>query len=146
MEVHVELKVEDLSPTGLEAAVAEVLTRQGPDRRVIVSCFHPVGLWRLRRHAPHLPRALLFGTEQRWIWRHGWQGLGLRLSALHPEHGLVTPAAVARWHRRGLRVRAWTVDDPVRVRALAQAGADAIITNEPAAARRALERAGPAMP
>jgi glycerophosphoryl diester phosphodiesterase len=45
---------------------------------------------------------------------------------------------VERWHRRGYAVSAWTVDDPERLRALAELGVDAIITNDAAAARAAL--------
>ena len=60
-------------------------------------------------------------------------------AALQPRHEAVTPDLVAAVHARGLAVHAWTVDDPDRIRAMAQAGVDAVITNLPGRARAALE-------
>lgn len=45
-------------------------------------------------------------------------------------------SAIETAHRAGLKVGAWTVDRPRRLVALAEAGIDAVITNDP---RRALE-------
>lgn len=47
-------------------------------------------------------------------------------------------AVVASAHAHGKRAVAWTVNDPARIRQLADAGADGIITDDPAAARAAL--------
>ncbi|HET7486742.1 MAG TPA: glycerophosphodiester phosphodiesterase [Acidimicrobiales bacterium] len=58
--------------------------------------------------------------------------------ALHPPHGVVTPELVAAAHARGLAVHAWTADDPADVARLAAAGANAVITNDVAAALAAL--------
>ena len=58
--------------------------------------------------------------------------------ALHPEDTLCTPARVARWHARGYMVNVWTVDDPAALRACRDMGVDAVISNDPAAARAAL--------
>ena len=59
-------------------------------------------------------------------------------AALHPRHEAVTRELVDAAHRLGLAVTAWTVDDPERIRWLAQTGADAVITNVPDVARQAL--------
>jgi glycerophosphoryl diester phosphodiesterase len=138
MRVNVELKAESARPTGLEAAVARAVRRSGAGHRTLFSCFHPVPLLRLWRLLPRVPRALLFGSEQPIHLRRGWHRLGLPLSAVHPEHVLLDAAAVGRWHRRGLAVNAWTVNDPVRVRALSLMGIDGVITDRPDLARDAL--------
>ncbi len=65
---------------------------------------------------------------------------------MHPEHVLCAPEAIARWQGAGFMVSTWTVDDPERLRALADAGIDGLITNDPAAARRALEAGAGAAP
>ena len=44
---------------------------------------------------------------------------------------LVTERDIARWHRRGCFVGAWTVDQPEQALSLAKAGIDALITNDP---------------
>ncbi|MDF1564345.1 MAG: glycerophosphodiester phosphodiesterase [Deltaproteobacteria bacterium] len=136
--VNVELKVTERRPTGLEEAVARVIADLRVAERTLISCFHPAGLWRIREHAPRLPRGLLFGTEQHRLWRRGWQGLGAGLSALHPEASLVGPARMRLWRSLGLAVNVWTVDDAPTLRRLAALGVDAVITNDPAFARSVL--------
>jgi glycerophosphoryl diester phosphodiesterase len=50
----------------------------------------------------------------------------------------VAAGAVRAAHDRGLRVMAYTLNEPAAVRAAAAAGADVIITDDPAMAQRAL--------
>lgn len=52
-------------------------------------------------------------------------------AALQPRHEAVTADLVAAVHAAGLAVHAWTVDDPDRIRAMAAAGVDVLITNVP---------------
>ncbi|HET6794273.1 MAG TPA: glycerophosphodiester phosphodiesterase [Acidimicrobiales bacterium] len=59
---------------------------------------------------------------------------------LHPHHLAVSTELVRRCHDAGLDVVTWTVDDPDRVRWLAEAGVDGLITNRPAVALAALGR------
>ena len=58
--------------------------------------------------------------------------------AINPHDILVDQGFVDRAHRAGLLVNVWTVDDPDRIRQLADFGVDGIITNDPAAAVAAL--------
>ncbi len=58
--------------------------------------------------------------------------------ALHPQHQAVTEALVAAAHQAGISITTWTADDPARIRQLARAGVDAIISNVPDLARSAL--------
>lgn len=51
--------------------------------------------------------------------------------ALHPHHDGLSEAVVAVAHDAGLTVITWTVDDPDRLRAVADMGVDAVITNVP---------------
>jgi len=51
---------------------------------------------------------------------------------------LASPAVIRQAHAAGKAAVVWTVNDPAAVRALADAGADGIITDDPAAARAAL--------
>ncbi|HSS37400.1 MAG TPA: glycerophosphodiester phosphodiesterase, partial [Polyangia bacterium] len=70
--------------------------------------------------------------------RRAWTLPLLGASAAHPEAVLCSRLAVERWHRRGYRVNVWTVDAPAELARLRAIGVDGIITNDPAAARRAL--------
>lgn len=51
------------------------------------------------------------------------------LEALTIEYTLATRASVRACHQAGLRVLVWTVDNPLRMRALRAAGVDGITTN-----------------
>jgi len=63
---------------------------------------------------------------------HAWLNPD-RVSALR-----ATPAEIADARSSGLRLSVWTVDDPAEIVTLADAGVDAIITNVPDVAVRAL--------
>ncbi|HEY3778395.1 MAG TPA: glycerophosphodiester phosphodiesterase family protein [Rhizomicrobium sp.] len=52
-------------------------------------------------------------------------------------HCDATPEAIAEAHARGLKVGAWTVDDPAEMAALANAGIDAVCTDSPDLKRKA---------
>jgi glycerophosphoryl diester phosphodiesterase len=58
--------------------------------------------------------------------------------ALHPHHASVTPDLVESAHRAGVAINTWTVDEPHRMRELAAAGVDAIITNRAELAKAVL--------
>jgi glycerophosphoryl diester phosphodiesterase len=134
--VNVELKSTGLIDPALPALVAGVsaaIDRAGAAARVLVSSFNPAAVWRWRRARPDVKAALLF--ERR---RDRWPLPVLRPFAVHPDQRLCTAARVRRWHAAGYAVNTWTVDDPARLRALRDLGADALITNDPAAARAAL--------
>ena len=59
---------------------------------------------------------------------------------VHPWDATVTRATVDAAHAAGLGVNVWTVDDPARIRQLAEWGVDGIVTNRPAVALNVLGR------
>jgi glycerophosphoryl diester phosphodiesterase len=72
-------------------------------------------------------RALRAAAPRRIVRLAGIAGA----SAVMLQHRLVTPAAVAEAHARGLPVLAWTVDEAEDVRRVLAAGVDGVITNDP---------------
>jgi glycerophosphoryl diester phosphodiesterase len=140
--VNVELKsdglVRDRSLPALVAAVSAAIDRAGASSRVLVSSFSPAAVWLWRRRRPDVRAALLFEREAPLPLRRAWALPLLRPFAVHPDQRLCHPRAVQRWHAAGYAVNTWTVDDPARLRALRDLGVDALITNDPAAARAAL--------
>jgi glycerophosphoryl diester phosphodiesterase len=145
--VNVELKVSgpfDRQVPALVEGVSRVIDRHGAQGRVLVSSFSPVAVGWWRRCRPDVPAGLLFEAET-------WTAVAcaltlplLRPAAAHPPHTLCTRPLVDAWHASGYAVNAWTVDAPDRLRMLAALGVDGLVTNDPAAARAALEVAGPA--
>lgn len=105
---------------------------------VLVSSFDPAMVDRVRALDPGVPTAQLTFLHDRpaadtaaWIAArgHGWW---------HPFHQVVDEVLVAAAGEAGLRVNAWTVDDPARMAELAAFGVAGIVTNDVEAARRTL--------
>ena len=119
-------------------SAARWVARTGTERRVLVSSFNPLALARWKARRPDVPAGLLFERGAPLPLRRAWALRWLRPFAVHPEQVFCTPERVAGWHAAGYAVNAWTVDEPERLRALAAAGVDGVITNDPAAARAAL--------
>jgi glycerophosphoryl diester phosphodiesterase len=146
--VHVDVKWVDY-----EAGVVEALQRHGLVPRTLVSSFftrslraiggaepglrlglsYPLdrhGVSRRRAFAPvvavgaHALRRVLPYRIGRWL-----EAAGATVATLH--YRLVSPAVVRACHARDAAVFAWTVDDAAVASALATAGVDGIITNDP---------------
>ncbi|HUS69094.1 MAG TPA: glycerophosphodiester phosphodiesterase [Kofleriaceae bacterium] len=119
-------------------AVEDCVARARASERVIVSSFD-VAVVGLVRATTRLRAGLLFHDKQRRPLRRAWLAPVLRIDAVHPQKTLVDAASMRGWRERGYQVNVWTVDDAVEVRRLVGLGVDAIISNDPAAARRAME-------
>ncbi|HKE14031.1 MAG TPA: glycerophosphodiester phosphodiesterase [Kofleriaceae bacterium] len=120
--------------------VAASAARTGAAARVLVSSFDPAAV-ALTRASTRLRCGLLFHAGQGRPLREAWLARLLRPHALHPERVLVDAARVASWRARGYAINVWTADEPDELRRLAGLGVDAIITNDPGAARAVLGRA-----
>lgn len=127
---------------GPAAAVAHLLAGRDGSDRVVVSSFDLAAIDRVRDEAPGLATGLLTlvplddDVAADVVGRCAGHGH----AALHPHHLGVTPALVARCRDAGLAVNTWTVDEPDRVRQLADMGVDAVISNAPDVALAALGR------
>jgi len=124
---NVELKALGRGGDALAAAVARVIAAHGVAEQVLISSFSPFTLRAAQRHLPAgVPVALL---RERRATRPAHALL--RAAADHPHHPLVDEALMAWARRRGLRVNAWTVDDPAEARRLLRLGVHGLITNRP---------------
>lgn len=131
--VNIEIKE---PPELAEVVVAEV-RRRGIADRVVVSCFDLATIDRVRALDPGVPTGFLclLATDDalRACAAHGH-------GALHPHHAGVDGRVVEAAHESGLALHVWTVDEPARIAALAAMGVDAVVTNVPDVALRALDR------
>lgn len=122
----------------VEAVVALLAARGELDSpRYLVSAFHLGTLDRVHELAPALATGWLLGLVDdpaplvEKAAEHGH-------SAVHPHHVFVNEAFVERAHGSGLQLNTWTCNDPDRIRWLAQLGVDALITDHPDVALKAL--------
>ena len=123
----------------LAGAVADLVNDRGIEDRVIVSSFSLATINRVAQVDPDIKRGFLASprADPMDCLRHAIEG---GHQALHPHHVATGPELVKAAHDAGLAVNVWTVDDPDRIRWLAEIGVDAVITNTPDVAIAALQR------
>jgi glycerophosphoryl diester phosphodiesterase len=125
----------------LAEQVVELVVGTGWRDDVLISSFHLPTIDRVRSLDDGLATGLLH------IRIDGVTALALAVEhghgALHPWDPHISADLVARAHDLGLRVNAWTVDDPDRMVELAGWGIDGIVTNVPDLARETLGARSP---
>jgi glycerophosphoryl diester phosphodiesterase len=146
--IHLDVKL-----PGYESSVVDAIRRHGMEERGVVSTAFAVTSRRLSRLAPDLPRAIGYPRDRYGVSHLRWpQGLTLagaaalrqamplriplllrmaRANVLSLHQALCSHAAVRTAHALGAPVLAWTANDPATVLRLAEAGVDAIVSDDP---------------
>ncbi|MGH3313623.1 MAG: glycerophosphodiester phosphodiesterase family protein [Streptomyces sp.] len=130
----VELAIETKHPSRwagqVEARLLQLLERHRPVTPVRVMSFSARSLQRIRAAAPHIPTVYLM---QLLLPRHrdGRLPAGVRIAGPSIRILRANPEYVARAHRMGNEVHAWTVNEPEDVELCLWLGVDAVITNRP---------------
>ncbi len=150
----------DLKLPGYEAAVIEHVRRHELVGRAVVSTAWAASARTLARIAPDIPCAIGYPRDRYGISRAPWPA-GLtrtgaaalrvamparipflvrraRATVLSLHQTLCSRAAVSAAHRAGVPVLAWTANDEATVVRLAAAGADAIVSDDPEMAVKAV--------
>jgi glycerophosphoryl diester phosphodiesterase len=142
IEIKNSPKDADFDPAeGVAQAVVALLAGREWRDDVIVSSFHLPAIDRVHALAPSIPTGYLTAMSPSAI-----DALGIAVThghrAIHPFFGVLADRGVVtvmeEAHTLGIAVNTWTVNDLDEVARLAAAGVDAIITDVPADARRAL--------
>ena len=122
------------------------LQRAGLRLDVTVSSFSPDMVAHVRRLVPPGVRTALLGLPLAASSSLLRQALTSGHDELHPHVSsvLAAPESVRTAHAVGVAVVPWTVNRRRDLRTLSRLGVDAVITDEPVAARAALLRAGSA--
>lgn len=123
----------------LGGMVADALRPGLGARPAVVSSFNPMTLGAVRAALPDVPLGLLTipvlelasGIELA-------QEFGMDAVFPHVTAPDLSAETIRAAHERGLAVMAWTVDEPDDARRLAEAGIDALCTNDPAGLRAAI--------
>ena len=104
----------------------EVIRAAGALDRCLFSGANVGGHRRIRELAPDARIALTWTRGE----RPPAQLLDdLQIEFFNPPYELVDAGVVEAMHERGLKVSTWTVDDPVEMRRVVDAGVDAVISN-----------------
>ena len=128
----------ELKADHTEEAVLGVIHRLGLGDRVIIGSFSDARLARIRELSGGAVATSTGENEVSRLVKAAWLGrrTGTDNAALQipPRSGLVplvTRRTVKAYHRMGLAVHVWTVDDPRQMRRLLDRGVDGIMTDRP---------------
>ena len=142
--VNVELKVYGapcLTPTSGAAvlartAVAEI-RRLGVQRRTLFSSFDEAAVVEVKRVAPELYAALLFGGNTDALIE---RAAALGLDAIHPFWSGISAERIVAARRLGLQVNLWTVNGETFLTQALDKDPTGIVTDEPGVLRALLKR------
>jgi len=148
----------DLKSSGHERQLVDALRRHDLVDRTVVSSFRARALRAIAELEPALARSFTYPEDRLGISRRRGLALAVRgglvamrrilprriasmldraaASAVTLHFALVTPRVVRACHARGAAVWAWTVNDAAAAAGLAEAGVDAIISDDPRIFRR----------
>lgn len=135
--VNVEVKADAPGRLRLVRAVVRTLERARPVD-VVISSFDPSVVLAFACLLPRTRRGMLVGPRTARLGSALPILMRRAIAAAHLEDGLVSAARVRRLHRVGLRVLAWTVNDPARAVLLSELGVSTVITDQPKAIVSAL--------
>lgn len=143
--LYAELKCEDAARRpALARAAVELIHRHDLARRVVVKSFALDSLREVKRLAPEVRTAALFGRS----WPRPFlsaasivaeaAACGADEVSLH--HSLLRAATVEAAHRSGLEVLVWTMNSPASLRRALRLRLRAVFTDYPGLMRASLER------
>ena len=135
LTVNVEIKTQEEE---LLRLCVEIAKEYDMTEKVYYSSFFHDTLERIHAYDPNVPTAPLSGPYTGEPWDYT---ASIGAKAMHPYHGIVTerPEIVHEFHVRGLRINPWTIDDEKLMRNLIGLGVDALITDYPDLAVKAVE-------
>jgi glycerophosphoryl diester phosphodiesterase len=130
---------------GIEAAVIAAVKASDLLERTVVMAFEPETLARVRELESSARTLLLVGRGRTQRDRVGPEDVVARARALGAlaiglNHRLVDAASIDAARRAGLRIAAWTVNEPEDVHRMRALGVDILITDRPDLARQLLAR------
>lgn len=129
LSMNVEIKSGVQAYAGLEQAVVDLVREFDYFDRVIVSAFDHYSLRLLHTLEPRIETAILIAGTLVATWDYlatiGARGVHFHMACPIPAQD------IAEMQRRGIRLRAWTVNEPAHLKHFLALGMDAIITDYP---------------
>ncbi|MCY3778814.1 MAG: glycerophosphodiester phosphodiesterase family protein [Chloroflexi bacterium] len=128
--INVEIKCSRESVDRMEKPLADCIRRHNMREQVIISCFDPVVLRRVKGMLPMVMMGFLYQPEMPVA--HYLPLKKLWHEARHPRHDMVDEGYMNWARAQGYCVNVWTVNDPQRACALSRLGVNGLITDNPA--------------
>ncbi len=125
------------SPKRFAALVVASIRKHGLVQRAVVQSFDHRTLIEVKKLEPKLRIAAL-NSDDLPDFVNMAQSLGAEI--ISPHHEWITKEAIEALHRRGVKVIPWTANTPAAWKRLIEMGVDGIITDDPQALLRYLNR------
>ena len=133
VKINVELKTGIVYYENIESKALEITRKYDIMDRIVWSSFNHYTIQKLKQLEPEAETALLCAKQ---LITTGEQCEKTGASALHPEiNQLRYPGLVEECHSRGIKVRAWTVNEPEEFKLAHDLNIDGVITNRIDAAK-----------
>lgn len=138
--VPFNIDIKDTNLPGAEVVTLDVVREAGATGRVLVASAHYGAMRRIRKAAggecdtgaSRLEVGVFYGLRLlrlEWLLRPAYAALQVPVN--YGSLRIITPRFVRAAHSRGVRVDAWTVNDPAQMRHVLDLGVDAVITDRP---------------
>lgn len=137
--VNVELTNYSSPKDDLIEKVAEVVTRQQMQDRVLFSSFLPKNLINIRRILPNAPVAILCLPGIGGIFTRSFMLQKVSPQIIHPYLTDVDRFFVEKEHRHHRRVHVWTVNGEENVKRMLDLKVDGIFTDDPLSTRALMD-------
>lgn len=134
---NIEFKNNNVPYDGMEEKTIELIGEFGLADRIIFSSFNHYSLVHSYRIAPEIETAALLSDRiyQPWIYAGA-----IKAKGIHPNYKRITIPMVKQSEKNGIQVRPYTVNDTRKMTEFIQAGASAIITDDPVQAMQILDK------
>ena len=127
--INVEIKTSRETVGRLEKRLADCVRRHNLRERVMVSCFDPVILRRVKQMMPMVMMGFIYQPDMPAA--HHLPLKALWHEARHPRHDMVDEGYMNWARAQGYYVNVWTVNEPIRALELRRLGVNAIMTDAP---------------
>ncbi len=136
LNINVELKTGSIFYEGIEGKLIDLAQKMNMEDRIIYSSFNHYSLLNLRKLNKNVEIGLLVSDLYVDVIDYA---INLGADALHPiGHMLKLPGFIEESKAKNMKLHVWTVDNEEQIKLLNQYGIDAIITNKPVIARKAI--------
>lgn len=127
--LNVELKNSICAYEGMEEKVLALVEKYELQERVLYSSFNHNSMMKIKELCQDARVAFLYSDAPIKPWEYAKEHGAY---ALHPTcMGATVKETIKEAHSLGIKIHAWTVNEPADIERLRQFGADAIITNYP---------------
>lgn len=130
------ITVIEIKPDNITEKVIREIESAQAEGEVLLQSFHLKVVKTAMDINPKIPRALLISGKlpiirSASIQELVYQAAKVGASTLNLPYSVITPTLIKEVHKRGINVWAWTVDDELKMKELADMGIDGITSNYP---------------